>query len=215
MKTRGRRATARRVAGRDRRSGRRAHRGAPHAHGRAARPRRRQRARDHRVHRDAEGQRARRISRRCRSSSPRGCSCSAASSRSRARREARVRGALAVGRRPREASADHREPGWRSACRSTTTRGCRPRPIATASARRATASSRRSRRSSSGRAAVVLGAGRDRLDAVIDPAVGFMIARAAGTAVARGRSDRRDPPSRRPWTRGGASPAARVRPDRR
>jgi pyrimidine-nucleoside phosphorylase len=37
-----------------------------------------------------------------------------------------------------------------------------------------------------GRAAVVLGAGRDRLDAVIDPAVGFTIAAPVGTRVAAG-----------------------------
>ncbi|HET7695925.1 MAG TPA: thymidine phosphorylase [Vicinamibacterales bacterium] len=37
-----------------------------------------------------------------------------------------------------------------------------------------------------GRAAVALGAGRDRLDAVIDPAVGFMIAAPVGTRVAKG-----------------------------
>ena len=41
-----------------------AHRGVHHRHGRAARPRRRQRARDHRVPRDAEGQRAGRADRR-------------------------------------------------------------------------------------------------------------------------------------------------------
>jgi pyrimidine-nucleoside phosphorylase len=37
-----------------------------------------------------------------------------------------------------------------------------------------------------GRAAVALGAGRDRLDAVIDPAVGFTIAAPVGTRVKRG-----------------------------
>jgi pyrimidine-nucleoside phosphorylase len=37
-----------------------------------------------------------------------------------------------------------------------------------------------------GRAAVGLGAGRDRLDAVIDPAVGFVILAPVGTAVKRG-----------------------------
>ena len=37
-----------------------------------------------------------------------------------------------------------------------------------------------------GRAAVVLGAGRDRLDAVIDPAVGFTIAAPVGTRVTAG-----------------------------
>jgi pyrimidine-nucleoside phosphorylase len=37
-----------------------------------------------------------------------------------------------------------------------------------------------------GRAAVLLGAGRDRMDAAIDPAVGFMIAAPVGTAVKRG-----------------------------
>jgi len=37
-----------------------------------------------------------------------------------------------------------------------------------------------------GRAAVGLGAGRDRLDAVIDPAVGFLIVAPVGTAVRRG-----------------------------
>ena len=37
-----------------------------------------------------------------------------------------------------------------------------------------------------GRAAVGLGAGRDRLDAVIDPAVGFMIAAPVGTRVSAG-----------------------------
>jgi pyrimidine-nucleoside phosphorylase len=37
-----------------------------------------------------------------------------------------------------------------------------------------------------GRAAVLLGAGRDRLDAAVDPAVGFMIAAPVGTHVKRG-----------------------------
>jgi pyrimidine-nucleoside phosphorylase len=37
-----------------------------------------------------------------------------------------------------------------------------------------------------GRAAVVLGAGRDRVDAAVDPAVGFIIAAPVGTAVRRG-----------------------------
>jgi thymidine phosphorylase len=37
-----------------------------------------------------------------------------------------------------------------------------------------------------GRAAVVLGAGRDRLDAVIDPAVGLLVTAAPGTAVQAG-----------------------------
>ena len=37
-----------------------------------------------------------------------------------------------------------------------------------------------------GRAAVGLGAGRDRLDAVVDPAVGFTIAAPLGTRVKRG-----------------------------
>jgi pyrimidine-nucleoside phosphorylase len=37
-----------------------------------------------------------------------------------------------------------------------------------------------------GRAAVLLGAGRDRMDAVIDPAVGFTIAAPVGAAVKRG-----------------------------
>jgi pyrimidine-nucleoside phosphorylase len=37
-----------------------------------------------------------------------------------------------------------------------------------------------------GRAAVALGAGRDRLDAVIDPAVGFMVAAPVGTRVKKG-----------------------------
>ena len=37
-----------------------------------------------------------------------------------------------------------------------------------------------------GRAAVVLGAGRDRLDAVIDPAVGLMVLAPRGTAVRAG-----------------------------
>src|SRR5206468_192633 len=37
-----------------------------------------------------------------------------------------------------------------------------------------------------GRAAVLLGAGRDRLDAVIDPAVGFTIAAPVGTPVQQG-----------------------------
>jgi thymidine phosphorylase len=37
-----------------------------------------------------------------------------------------------------------------------------------------------------GRAAVGLGAGRDRLDAVIDPAVGFVIKAAVGTRVRKG-----------------------------
>jgi pyrimidine-nucleoside phosphorylase len=37
-----------------------------------------------------------------------------------------------------------------------------------------------------GRAAVVLGAGRDRLDAVIDPAVGLLVTAAPGTAVRAG-----------------------------
>ena len=66
MKTEERVARARRVAGRDRRSVGRANRGADHADGRAARARRRQRHRGHRVDRDAEGQRARAISRPCR-----------------------------------------------------------------------------------------------------------------------------------------------------
>jgi pyrimidine-nucleoside phosphorylase len=37
-----------------------------------------------------------------------------------------------------------------------------------------------------GRAAVGLGAGRDRLDAAIDPAVGFTVTAPVGTAVRRG-----------------------------
>jgi len=37
-----------------------------------------------------------------------------------------------------------------------------------------------------GRAAVLLGAGRDRLDAAVDPAVGFIIAAPVGSRVARG-----------------------------
>ncbi len=37
-----------------------------------------------------------------------------------------------------------------------------------------------------GRAAVVLGAGRDRVDAAVDPAVGFIIAAPVGSAVRRG-----------------------------
>jgi thymidine phosphorylase len=38
-----------------------------------------------------------------------------------------------------------------------------------------------------GRAAVLLGAGRDRLDAAVDPAVGFTIVAPVGTRVARGQ----------------------------
>jgi pyrimidine-nucleoside phosphorylase len=37
-----------------------------------------------------------------------------------------------------------------------------------------------------GRAAVGLGAGRDRLDAVIDPAVGFIVVAPVGTRVHKG-----------------------------
>ena len=39
-----------------------------------------------------------------------------------------------------------------------------------------------------GRAAVLLGAGRDRLDAAVDPAVGFTIAAPVGSRVARGEA---------------------------
>ena len=78
MKTRGRFAPAGRVAGVDRQRVRREDRSDHHRDGRAARPRGRQRARSHRVHRGAEGRRPAGSRSTCRWSWPRACWCSAA-----------------------------------------------------------------------------------------------------------------------------------------
>ena len=69
---------------------------------------------------------------------------------------------------------------------STTTRGFRPRPTGTSCGRTAPGWSSGSARRRSGRAAVGLGAGRDRLDTPVDPGVGLVIVAPVGADVQTG-----------------------------
>ena len=188
MKTEADSRAAGRVAGRDRQRVGRADRGADHRDGRAARPRGRQRARGHRVHRDAEGQRARRSRRRCR------CELAARMLVARRRRAddaaadaQRARGARRRAPALERFRADHRAPGRRSA-------GRRRLPPAAAAPDRARRRRRRAAASSTaldaelvGRASVALGAGRDRVDDAVDPGVGIIVvARARATRCSAG-----------------------------
>ena len=183
----GRRAAAGDVAGRHRRAQRRAHRSAADVDGRAARPRRRQRQRSRRIDRDAEGPR------------PEGSRGSVgparrAHARARRRRGRRSRRASSrCGRRSRAARASRtsaRSSRRRAAIRAsstTTTRlptGVGRRGLARAAA---PASSARMDAELVGRAAVALGAGRDRVDADVDPAAGIDICAPIGTPSRRGR----------------------------
>ena len=146
-----------------------------------------------RVHRGAEGARSGGSRSRCRSSWRRGCSCSAGVAADRADGERRVRGAIASGaglerfRRIIEAQGgdprvvdDYRAPAggaaagtWSTAERDGFVTGLDAELV--------------------GRASVALGAGRDRVEDAVDPAVGIMIDAKPGDAVRRRRSAARAP----------------------
>ena len=104
--------------------------------------------------------------------------------------ERRVRTALASGAGRREVPRDHRRAGRRSRV-STTTVGCRGRHREPWLAPRAGFVGRMDAELV-GRAAVALGAGRDRADAAVDPAVGIDIVAPVGAKVQAKRSGAHD-----------------------
>ena len=174
MKTRADTPQAGRVAGGDRAGQRRADRGAAHGDGRAAGPRRRQRPGGHRVHSRRSKGAGRRTWRNL--------------SVLLAARMVHLAGAAASLRKPRRRSAKRYRPagGWRSA-RGDRAAGRRParggRLLASCRRRRTATSSRRTGPVPAtgfdaervGRATVVLGAGRDRVEDGVDPAVGVVL----------------------------------------
>ena len=122
----------------------------------------------------------------------------------RADAETQVRERDRVRRRARALPPDHRDPGRRSARRRRLQPPAARRPIATSSRRDRAGYLTALDAELVGRASVALGAGRDRVEDPVDPAVGIMVARQAGrrrcapaircssctTAIARGSTRR-------------------------
>ena len=151
----------------------------------AARPRGRQRARSHRVHRGAEGRRSGGSRSICRSSWRRACSCSAGWPTIAADGERRIRAAIASGA------------GLERFRRIIEQQGGDPRVVddygrlPTAPERHLVEAPRAGFLTGLdaelvGRASVVLGAGRDRVGQPVDPAVGIMVLRKPGEELRAG-----------------------------
>ena len=145
-----------------------------------------------RVDRDAEGAGARGRGEPVRAVWRRGCSCCAGIATDDGDAERRVRTALASGAGAREVPRDHRGAGRRSRASSTTTAGCRGRASRAVGGAARPASSTRMDAELVGRAAVALGAGRDRADAASIRAVGIDIVAPVGTQVQARRSGAHD-----------------------
>ena len=125
-------------------------------------------------------------SRRCRCCLPRGCWCSPGWRADEAEADARVRQALTRGAGLEKFRAIIEAQGGDPRVVDDYARLPRPPREAIVDARRATASSQRLDAELVGRAAVALGAGRDRVDAAVDPAAGIDVVAPVGTAVRRG-----------------------------
>ena len=159
--------------------------------GRAARPRGRQRARSDRVHRGPEGRRPAGSRSTCRWSSTARMLVLGSVAADRADAERQVRARDRVGRRPRAVPADHRDPGRRSARRRRLRAAAARAASRTSSPRRAAGYLTRLDAELVGRASVALGAGRDRVEDPVDPAVGIMVRAKPGDAVRAGDADAR------------------------
>ena len=118
--------------------------------------------------------------------------------------------AIASGAGARSLSPDHRSAGRRSARRRRLHAACRTSPIAhvVAAARAGIVS--RVDAELVGRASVALGAGRDRVEDPVDPAVGIMVAGKARRSRTRGRRAPRTALSR---SRRGSRPRLRLAGD--
>ena len=120
-------------------------------------------------------------------------------------------------RRAPGSSASVRSSRRRAATRmsSTITAGCRTSPTGTSSPQTAPAIVARVDAELVGRASVALGAGRDRVEDPVDPAVGMMVRREAGRRRPRRRSAARTALSRSRAARRGAAARGPGRHDRR
>ncbi len=121
----------------------------------------------------------------CRCCSPRGCSSSPAS---RAMTPTRRPACAPRSRRGRGSRSSGRSSSIRAATRasSTTTRGCRQRPTSRSSTAPRSGFVTGLEAENVGRAAVALGAGRERLDDVIDHGVGITVVAPPGIEVRSG-----------------------------
>ena len=207
-------AGARRGARRDRPGRRRADRGAHHPHGRAARPRGRQRARSDRVDRDAQGIAVPPISSSCRSCWRRGCSSSRAWPRDEAGAEARVRAAIASGAGVEKFRQIIEHQGGDPRVVDDYSR-LPSAPDVEIVAAPGSGFVGRARGRDVGRAAVALGAGRGTPRRCGRPWRGHYVDRAAGDRGARRRSGHRGSAPERPRARDGAGAPAAGRADLR
>ena len=173
------------IARLDRQRQRRSHRSLDHRDGASARPRHRQLARSDREHRDVEGQRPRRS--RTAVGAARGADARARRCRRR-RRRMRRRWCGRRSPRVRASRSSARSSNGRAAIRawSTIIRGCRRASSQhTVKAPRAGYLTKLDAELI-GRATMALGAGRERVDASIDPGVGAILQAVPGDKLAAG-----------------------------